>query len=90
MASSKRRPYLGLKRSIREFFTDPIRWIKEGNRQESLFEKPYRDLDYRKMHLDWSLPDWPGVSSSVDIPSGSFGDLSQQHAVVWGPGNCCL
>lgn len=90
MASSKRRPYLGLKRSLREFFTDPVRWIKEGNRRESIFEKPYLDQDYRKMHLDWSWPDWPSIGSSVDTPSGQFGDLSGQNVIVWTPGLCWL
>lgn len=73
-----------------EFFRARVRWLKESNRKESRFEKPYEDLEYRKMHVDWPTLDWPTAKSEVDIPSGVFGDLSGQNIIVWGPGNCWL
>jgi hypothetical protein len=54
-----RKPYLSLKQSMREFFSEHVRFIKNQNRKESAFEKPYNDFDYNAMHLDIPVPDWP-------------------------------
>lgn len=73
-----------------EFFRARVRWLKESNMVESRAEKPYLDLDYRKMHLDWPVWDWPTPSGYLDIPPGPFGDLSGQNVILWEPGNCWL
>jgi len=57
--TSNRKTYLKLKQSMREFFRAPVRFLKESNEKESVFEKPYLDTDYRAMHLDIPEPDWP-------------------------------
>ena len=59
MTSKARRPYLGLQKSLIEFFTAPVRYLKESNEKESEFEKPYEGADYPSMQLDIPAPDWP-------------------------------
>jgi hypothetical protein len=59
VTNKNRKTYLKLKESLTEFFTAPVRYLKESNQKESEFEKPYLDTDYRAMHLDIPDPDWP-------------------------------
>jgi len=59
VTSKARKPYLGLKRSLIEFFTAPVRYIKQSNEKESAFEKPYEGADYPSMHFKLPDPDWP-------------------------------
>lgn len=54
-----RKPYLSLKESMKEFFGEYVRYLKNQNRKESAFEKPYLGEDYQQMHLDIPDPDWP-------------------------------
>lgn len=54
-----RKPYLHLKSSMREFFTEHVRFIKSQAQKESSFEKPYLDTEYPTMHLSIPAPDWP-------------------------------
>ena len=53
------------KRSIREFFSSPTRYLAQAISKESEFEKPYLEEDRGKMHSDPSWPDWPPFP---DIP----------------------
>jgi hypothetical protein len=54
-----RKPYLHLKNSMKDFFTEHVRFIKTLNLKESVFEKPYLDVEYPSMHLSIPAPDWP-------------------------------
>ncbi len=56
---SKRRPYLLLKLSLKDFFTAPIRLLKETIEKESEFEKPYLmdESSPREMHLAVPIPE---------------------------------
>ena len=57
--TSNRKPYYSLGDSMRKFFSEPVRFIRESNTMESAFEKPYlEDGGYNKMHLRWNIPDW--------------------------------
>lgn len=58
--TSNRKPFYNLKASMRDFFTEHVRFIHESNTIESQFEKPYLDNDYHKMHLNLDFPDWLG------------------------------
>lgn len=68
MTNKNRKSYLQLKRSLIEFFTAPVRYIKESNTKESAFEKPYLDSEYRPMHFDIPNPDWPTWKFDTDVP----------------------
>ena len=59
MSSPSRKPYLTLKSSIAELFKAETRYLKASNQKESVFEKPYYDLEYQHMHLKIPKPDWP-------------------------------
>lgn len=65
---SKRKPYLSSRESMKEFFTAPVRYLKESNRKESQFEKPYLESEYPTMHLRLPDPSWPTWSFPVDDP----------------------
>lgn len=55
---------------------------------ESLFEKPYLDQDYRKMHLNIPTPDWP---STPDIDDGGmFPEAPGTWTFKFDPGICTL
>ena len=56
---SARKPYNKLKLSVKDFFTAPVRHLKDIIMKESVFEKPYWDMEYPEMHLDIPAPDWP-------------------------------
>lgn len=56
--SSRRRPYLDLKKSFLEQFRGRARWLHDTMSKESIFEKPYLDEDYRQMHLNMPEPRW--------------------------------
>lgn len=51
MSSKARRPYLMGSSSITQFYSASVRYLKEITSKESVFEKPYLEEDYRKMHL---------------------------------------
>ena len=72
--SSARKPYYALGQSMKRFFSEPVRFLKESNTIESAFEKPYLDDSYNKMHLRWSVPDW---HFGFDPRDGAQGPLSQ-------------
>ena len=77
MTSKARKPYLGLGKSLIEFFNAPVRYLKESNEKESAFEKPYLDGEYPTMHFDLPQPDWP---------SWDFGgDRDDREVVGTGP-----
>lgn len=59
MSLPSRKPYLTLKSSIAELFKAETRYLKASNQKESVFEKPYFDLEYQTMHLKIPRPDWP-------------------------------
>jgi hypothetical protein len=60
-----RKPYLSLKQSMSDFFSEHVRFIKDQARgPESAFEKPYLDMEYPTMHLSIPAPDWGGGSST--------------------------
>ena len=59
MTFSKRKLYYSLKTSMIDFFTAPVRHLKDVITKESQFEKPYRTNDYPVMHLNLPTPDWP-------------------------------
>ena len=59
MAWSKRKPYLHLKLSSTEFFSSPVRYIKEFFGKESEMEKPYLGTGRSEMHLDIPDYNWP-------------------------------
>lgn len=54
-----RRPYLSLKQSMKDFFSEHVRYLKNQNQIESAFEKPYLSADYPTMHFDIPDPNWP-------------------------------
>jgi hypothetical protein len=56
MAERARKNYLMGDQSLRDFFREPVRYLRESNVKESQFEKPYLTEAYRKMHLEF--PDW--------------------------------
>ncbi len=58
MAWSKRKPYHHLKLSMKEFFSKPVRYLKEFYGKESLMDKPYRTDGRPEMHHD--IPEYPG------------------------------
>ncbi len=64
MSSRPRRPYLrkSFGSSLHEFFTAFVRYLKQSNRKESVFEKPYLDDNYRLMHLQLPVPRWPSFA----------------------------
>lgn len=63
-AQKARKPYLSLKQSMSDFFSEHVRFIKDQARgPESAFEKPYLDYEYPTMHLSIPAPDWGGGSS---------------------------
>jgi len=64
MSSAPRRPYLrkSFRTSLSEFFTAFVRYLKQSNRKESVFEKPYLDDNYRLMHLQLPVPRWPSFA----------------------------
>jgi len=70
LSSKARKPYLGLKRSLTDFFRTPVRYLKESNVKESQFEKPYLGRDYRRMHFALPAPDWPTWKFDPDIAGG--------------------
>ena len=82
MTYSARRPYQKIKKSLTDFFKEPVRFLKESNRKESVFEKPYMDdyPEYQAMHLDLPNPDWPNMDWTLPgmLPGikGSLGDIS--------------
>lgn len=94
MATSKRRSYLKLKQSLVQFFTEPIRLLKEGTGKESIYEKPYLDTDYKAMHIAPSVPDWPtsfGSFGPVSSNKGGFEKVSNlKHTFVFRPPKCDL
>ncbi len=57
MAWSKRKPYHHLKLSMKEFFTKPVRYLKEFYGKESVLDKPYQ-TGRPEMHHD--VPEYPG------------------------------
>jgi hypothetical protein len=65
-----------------EFFTAPVRFLKESNEKESAFEKPYMDdyPEYQAMHLDLPNPDWPNMDWRLPglrgFPRGTKGKIS--------------
>ena len=59
MTNKNRKSYLQLKKSLIEFFDAPVRYLKESNKKESAFEKPYAESEYPTMHFDIPQPDWP-------------------------------
>lgn len=86
-----RKLYLGLKQSLIEFFQEPIRFIKEGITKESIYEKPYQGLDYRKMHLKASIPSWPTMKDSgYKGTEGGFSTSKLKHTYIFKPPECAL
>lgn len=82
MASSARKPYLRLKKSMVDFFRAPIAYIKQINQKFSEFEKPYREGEYQQMHLDWPSWDWGGPWAGVKLPpSGPFGNVGRVFTI---------
>ena len=90
MGRSKRKPYYGLKRSIAEFFREPVRYLKESNRKESVFEKPYQVGEYPKMHFNFPSPNWPyGGIPARRIPSLlGMGDRGKIHTIIFADPSC--
>jgi len=80
--SSRIRPYLDLKKSIIALFKTPSHWLHEFVGKWSIFEKPYLDQDYRKMHLTMPSPDWPGSGGGGGFPE------SLRSTFIWDPGIC--
>lgn len=83
---SRRRPYLDIKESVLDLFRTTARWLHDSIQKESMFEKPYLDRDYRKMHLNIPAPDWP----STKIPGGTIPDRPKTWTFIWDPGICTL
>ncbi len=84
--SSKRRLYLGPKQSFREKFSAQVRWLKESYGPESIFEKPYRDTDYRQMHLD--IPHGAGVVATKTPEDTRF--LPKKSIWQFPPARCSM
>ena len=68
MSSRARRPYLMGDASVVQFYQNPARYLKEMVAKESTFEKPYLDEEYRKMHFDFPVPDWPPFPDFPPFP----------------------
>lgn len=66
-------------------FKTTARWLRETTSQESLFEKPYQDPDYRSMHLAIPEPDWPSSN-----PFGGEPNRPKTWTFIWDPGICTL
>lgn len=45
--------------SLRRFFNEPVRFLKQSNVVESKLEKPYKGADYRSMHFNIPGLEWP-------------------------------
>jgi len=102
MSFSKRKPYLkdkdktkagagnmGLKRSNRSFFGNPVRYLKEGLDKESQFEKPYLSGDYPSMHLKpFTMPNYRPSSSSPFPPVEGGGVRSKIHTIIFNAPSC--
>ena len=94
LSYSPRRPYLMGNQSVGNFYKAPARFLKELADRESEFEKPYLDEDYRKMHFDFPVPDWPimpplGPGPELPIPGPSPGlSLCAITCYVPGGGDC--
>lgn len=58
MADRARKPYLGLKQSLVEFFRAPVVFMKQINEKFSETEKPYLEDEYQSMHLRWPRWQW--------------------------------
>lgn len=84
--SSRIRPYLNIKQSILSLFRTTARWLKDTTAQESIFEKPYLDQDYRAMHLNLPNPDWPRTPDF----EGFFPDKRGTWTFEFDPGICSL
>lgn len=64
-----RKVYLMGEESLVQFFKRPMRYLKENTtRKESVFEKPYLDEEYRKMHFNFPTPSWPSIPGLPQIP----------------------
>jgi len=68
LSSRARRPYLMGDASVVQFYQNPARYLKEMVAKESTFEKPYLDEEYRKMHFDFPVPDWPPFPDFPPFP----------------------
>lgn len=87
---SRRRLYLDLKASIIQLFRTPAHWLKEFTGKWSIFEKPYLDQDYRKMHLDWPRPDWPRIGPWGIWPRPMWPERPGTWTFQFDPGICWL
>ena len=77
------------KESVGNFYKADVRFLKEVVGRESEFEKPYLDEDYRKMHFDFPLPDWPPFPDPLpwpEIPPGPEPGLSLCGITCYIPG----
>ena len=62
---SARKPYSRLGESQKEFFRNTTRHLKDGIGPESVFEKPYWDLEYGDMHQSPNLPTVPPLVGGI-------------------------
>lgn len=84
MPWSNRKPYLGRKQSMSEFFSSRVRFIKESNSKESAFEKPYESSgEYQQMHLNLNLPSWSKYKWPQLIAT-PFGDIDAAPPEIFG------
>ena len=87
--SSRRRPYLDLKKSFLERFQSRARWLHDTLSKESIFEKPYLDEDYRQMHLNIPESDWGRRDPREPLPTlfrGPAGSRRGPAGPTAGPG----
>lgn len=80
---SNRRPYLNLKDRVLDAYRRAGRFFGASEELESMLEKPYRQQDYRAMHLD---PDTPSSGAGTEQPVVTPGALK----CFYNPTNCEL